>query len=49
LTGHRYYHLAAEPLTEVRDWLNPFEWYWRERLTALRDLVEGEESEQYRV
>jgi DNA-binding transcriptional ArsR family regulator len=37
---HRYYHLAAEPLTEVRDWLHPFEWYWRERLTTLRDLVE---------
>jgi len=42
---HRYYHLAAEPLTEVRDWLHPFEAYWRERLTALKDLVEADESE----
>jgi DNA-binding transcriptional ArsR family regulator len=40
---HRYYHLSAAPLTEVRDWLHPYERYWRERLTALRDLVEGEE------
>ena len=40
---HRYYHLAAEPLAEVGDWLHPFERYWRGRLTALRDLVEGED------
>jgi DNA-binding transcriptional ArsR family regulator len=41
---HRYYHLAASPLTEVQDWLSPFERYWRRRLTALRDLVEGDET-----
>jgi DNA-binding transcriptional ArsR family regulator len=41
---HRYYHLAAEPLAEVQDWLHPFERYWRTRLTALRDLVEGDDS-----
>jgi DNA-binding transcriptional ArsR family regulator len=40
---HRYYHLAAEPLAGVQDWLHPFERYWRTRLTALRDLVEGED------
>jgi DNA-binding transcriptional ArsR family regulator len=40
---HRYYHLAAEPLADVQDWLHPFERYWRTRLTALRDLVEGED------
>ncbi|MGK5679132.1 ArsR/SmtB family transcription factor [Actinoplanes sp. URMC 104] len=40
---HRYYHLAAEPLAEVDDWLHPFERYWRGRLTALRDVVEGED------
>lgn len=39
----RYYRLAAEPLAEVSDWLHPFERYWRGRLTALRDLVEGED------
>jgi DNA-binding transcriptional ArsR family regulator len=41
---HRYYHLAAEPLAEVQDWLRPFERYWRQRLSALRDVVEGESS-----
>lgn len=40
---HRYYHLAAEPLADVQEWLNPFERYWRERLTALKDLVEGDD------
>ena len=39
---HRYYHLAAEPLAEVESWLQPFERYWRQRLSALRDVVEGE-------
>jgi DNA-binding transcriptional ArsR family regulator len=40
---HRYYHLAVEPLAEVRDWLHPFEQYWRERLATLRDVLEGED------
>ena len=39
----RYYHLAAEPLAEVTEWLQPFEQFWRGRLTALRDFVEGED------
>ena len=37
---HRYYHLVAEPLADVQDWLHPFERYWRARLAALRDVVE---------
>jgi len=41
---HRYYHLAAEPLADVQDWLHPFERYWRNRLTALRDFVEGDDQ-----
>jgi DNA-binding transcriptional ArsR family regulator len=40
---HRFYHLAADPLAEVSDWLHPFEHFWRERLKALRDLAEGED------
>ncbi|MBL7254940.1 ArsR/SmtB family transcription factor [Paractinoplanes lichenicola] len=40
---HRYYHLAADPLAEVSDWLHPFEHFWRERLKALRDVAEGED------
>jgi DNA-binding transcriptional ArsR family regulator len=38
---HRYYHLAADPLAEVYDWLHPFERYWRSRLGALRDFAES--------
>ena len=33
---HRYYHLAAEPLAGVQEWLHPFERYWRDRPTARR-------------
>ena len=36
----RHYHLNAEPLTEVTDWLHPFERYWRDRLSTLADLLE---------
>jgi DNA-binding transcriptional ArsR family regulator len=39
---HRYYHLAAEPLAEIQDWLHPFERYWRDRLAVLKDIVENE-------
>ena len=39
---HRVYHLTAEPLTEVGDWLHPFEHYWRARLRSLRDLLDEE-------
>ncbi|MGE7076773.1 ArsR/SmtB family transcription factor [Staphylococcus capitis] len=39
---HRYYHLEAEPLAEVSEWLHPFEHYWRARMGALRDLIDEE-------
>ncbi len=37
---HRYYHLVAEPLADVEDWLHPFERFWRHRLAAFADLLE---------
>lgn len=37
----RHYHLAAGPLTEVGEWLHPFERYWRERMRVLADVVDG--------
>ena len=40
----RRYHLAAEPLAEVSDWLSPFERYWRARLRSLTDLVEEQQQ-----
>ena len=39
----RIYHLNPEPLEEVREWLNPFESYWRERLEALKNLLNSED------
>lgn len=38
----RFYHLEPMPLTEVNDWLHPFERYWRDRLRDLRDLLNEE-------
>jgi DNA-binding transcriptional ArsR family regulator len=38
----RYYHLEPQPLDEVREWLHPFEHYWRARMRSLRDLLEEE-------
>lgn len=39
---HRFYHLAPGPLAEVGDWLQPFERYWNERMSALSDLLDEE-------
>ncbi|MEV1333561.1 ArsR/SmtB family transcription factor [Micromonospora costi] len=36
----RLYSLRPEPLREVADWLDPYERFWRARLTALRDVLE---------
>jgi DNA-binding transcriptional ArsR family regulator len=38
---HRVYRLDAEPLTEVQQWLHPFERFWRERLTQLSDVLDA--------
>ena len=40
----RYYHVNAEPLGEVADWLRPFERYWRQRLRALKKTLDEEDS-----
>lgn len=36
----RRYRLEAEPLMDLREWLGPYERFWRERLKALRDVLE---------
>ncbi|GAA0373139.1 hypothetical protein GCM10009530_24290 [Microbispora corallina] len=36
----RLYRLEAVPLTQVREWLTPYERFWRERLAGLRDLLD---------
>ena len=35
----RRYHLTAEPLAEVEDWLHPFEHFWRARMRSLADIA----------
>ena len=36
----RRYQLEPDPLMDLREWLNPYEQFWRERLTALRSVLE---------
>ncbi|ROZ98285.1 helix-turn-helix transcriptional regulator [Gordonia sp. OPL2] len=36
----RIYHLTAEPLAELSDWLHPFERFWRHRLSHIADIAE---------
>jgi DNA-binding transcriptional ArsR family regulator len=40
----RYYHIEPSRLTEVHEWLKPFELYWRERMRALDDTLNKEEG-----
>lgn len=36
----RIYRLEAEPLTEVRDWLGPYERFWRAKLAGLAEVLD---------
>lgn len=36
----RFYRLEPEPLMEIQAWLGPYERFWRERMGALRDLLD---------
>ena len=38
----RYYHLDPRPLSEVETWINAFTQYWKERMTALEDVLNQE-------
>lgn len=37
----RIYRLHPEPLLEVTAWLAPYEVFWRQRLSGLRDLLDS--------
>jgi DNA-binding transcriptional ArsR family regulator len=43
----RLYRLEAVPLNEVQEWLSPFERFWREKLTGLRDLLDSMDEERH--
>jgi DNA-binding transcriptional ArsR family regulator len=36
----RHYRVDPEPLQEISAWLSPHERYWRERLTALGEVLD---------
>ncbi|MEU8356466.1 metalloregulator ArsR/SmtB family transcription factor [Nonomuraea sp. NPDC048882] len=41
----RHYRLEAGPLMEIRDWLGPYERFWRERLAGLTTLLDEREDD----
>ncbi|TDH55893.1 ArsR family transcriptional regulator [Mycobacterium eburneum] len=41
----RYYHVNPEPLQQLSTWLSPYERFWRERLTALGDVLDEMEDQ----
>ncbi|MGP5073764.1 ArsR/SmtB family transcription factor [Arthrobacter rhombi] len=43
---HIYYAIAGDWLTDVTDWLTPYERFWRARLAALGDVLDGMPDEQ---
>jgi DNA-binding transcriptional ArsR family regulator len=38
----RYYHLEPQPLQEVSQWLSPYERFWRQKLSGLRELLDAD-------
>lgn len=40
----RYYRLQPRPLVQARDWLSPFEAFWRGRMSKLGELLDEENS-----
>ncbi|HUR04243.1 MAG TPA: metalloregulator ArsR/SmtB family transcription factor [Nonomuraea sp.] len=41
----RLYRLEAAPLMEIRDWLTPYERFWRERLAGLSSRLDEMEDD----
>ncbi|TMR91749.1 ArsR/SmtB family transcription factor [Nonomuraea basaltis] len=41
----RHYRLEPAPLMEIRDWLTPYERFWREKLVNLTTLLDEMEDE----
>ncbi|MGW2149518.1 ArsR/SmtB family transcription factor [Nonomuraea bangladeshensis] len=41
----RLYRLEPAPLMEIRDWLSPYERFWREKLAALTTLLDEMEDD----
>jgi DNA-binding transcriptional ArsR family regulator len=41
----RHYQLEPRPLMELQEWLHPYERFWRERLSAPRDVLDNLEDQ----
>ncbi|WP_158890195.1 ArsR/SmtB family transcription factor [Amycolatopsis anabasis] len=37
---HRYYAVDPGPLHELREWLTPYERFWRDRLAAIGEVLD---------
>lgn len=46
LGRERHYRLQPARMRAVRDWLTPYERFWRERLSGLREALDQEEDER---
>jgi DNA-binding transcriptional ArsR family regulator len=42
----RHYHLTAEPLAAVSEWLHPFERFWRDRMRTLAQIMEEDPDDR---
>lgn len=42
----RYYHVEPAQLLEARGWFQPFEIYWRQRLSALSAVLDDEKKKE---
>lgn len=40
----RFYHLNAAALSEVGDWLHPFEHYWRRQMQSLNETLSNKKT-----
>ena len=40
----RYYSLEPAPLEQVRDWLTPYERFWRSKLRDLREMLDSSDD-----
>lgn len=41
----KFYHINAEQLKPIHDWVTPFERYWSERFDRLDDLLDNMQKE----
>lgn len=43
----RHYQLEPRPLMDLGEWLHPYERFWRDRMRALRQVLDDETEEKH--